>query len=298
MIDSVCDWARVFDGFAEQFVAVYTGDEPLQPAIKTMHVRRLGGDVIEHPLADDFSGARNVALDALDSSCDWALFFDPDERVKDVREMLRSLRSMAGVTHRLGYMFTFINEKPDRTYSVSECIRMSKLASAGKMRMNGRVHEGFSEGIHAMQSDGVEPNIAKAPFRVINRGMALGKQEMDHKLDFYKRLLQLEIAENPTNANALVAMAAQLRHEGDLVGALRCLEDAEVVAGDRSLLVRTEIATWHAAQAYAYYLRALNSVSSNHPDAPLFRKVVSVLGKMIPDDYPHKDTPVLCARKE
>ncbi|HEX3539363.1 MAG TPA: glycosyltransferase family 2 protein [Acidimicrobiales bacterium] len=62
-------------GLADEVVVVDTGSVDVSPAIASRH----GARVVHHPWRDDFSEARNVALDAARGR--WILYLDADERV-------------------------------------------------------------------------------------------------------------------------------------------------------------------------------------------------------------------------
>lgn len=293
---NVIRWRDLTSGLASQFVLGWT--EPRMPGTNSEWspsiMADVGIDMIHAPLnagnGRHFAQARNKAINAIRSAVGdfgWAVFFDPDERfVGDANDALRSLRRMAEANGRWGYMFQAIN--PTRTgMHVSESIRMIKLDPAGLMKMSGRVHESFSGVLRSIQHAGINPDIQMAPFRIINQGLNGTEKEHDEKLARYKELLELELEENPNNVNAMVALAAQLRHEGDLRGALEMLERADVLAGPDAILIRRELAAWHASQALGYQTEIVRSLPNGHSQAEITKPVVRALRELLPPDFPH-----------
>lgn len=289
--NNIARWMDELYGVLDASMLVWTGNAQVPNQLISRLTRFARSTFLKHPLNDHFASARNVGIEELFSQpkggrLGWALFFDPDEWLMDPLEDSRTLVNMAGGSGSWGYLFQVLNHTPDGPH-ISESIRMSRLDSLGVMRMSGRVHESFSPVLQTLQAAGISPNIQKAPFLIGHSGMGIPRGKMEAKLQKYKRLLELEVEESPLNAGAWTALAAQLRHEGSLLGALECLERADSIAGDNSIFIRRELAAWHIAQAYAYHLESVRGVSQSHSGRSVAKAAMDKLRGMLPPAYPH-----------
>lgn len=125
--------------FAGEVVVVDTGSRDRTTGI----ARELGAKVLSFPWQDDFSLARNVALQA--ASCEWILSLDADEFLE-----ARSLPALAVAIDRpcLAQMVTIDlvgadeTGEPIRSFSSLRLFRRDE-----RIRFRGRVHEGVAKSL-------------------------------------------------------------------------------------------------------------------------------------------------------
>lgn len=300
--EDVARWLDELHGLLDETALVWTGawtdedyaappEEPhaTGPAPDLLEIGMLhGAAFVRHPLADDIAGARNAGLDALSREHDgltWGLFFDPDEWLADPIVDCRALRRMAESSRR-GWLVQAVNHTQDGPPSVSDSLRMSALVPA--MRMNGRVHESFSDAIKAYQATGKHPRIGYAPFALQHRGMALGTERTADKLDAYERLLRLELADRPRDPGAWVSLGWHFANDGHPIEAEECLRRAVDCAGTSYLPFR-ELAIVRLREARALFDACVERLAPAHPYTKHAQQIAAWLHENAPDatEMPH-----------
>lgn len=277
----VARWLDEVYGLIDTAVLVWTSTEPVAPAFTDL-ASRYGATIVAHPLGEHLARARNAGIDLLrGEGLSWALFFDPDEWLADPHADARAIRRCAEST-RWGWLLNVANlGEAGRAPTVSDSIRMSRLDPQGKMRMNGRVHEGFDLALQALLDEGISPRVLFFPFMLQHRGMALGRERTREKLAKYEALLRLELAENPTNPGAWVSLGWSYENSGHSAHARECLERAVACAGQSYLPFR-ELGIVHAREAIALFEAASARLSSAHPYAARCREVIALLTEAAP----------------
>lgn len=253
------------------------------------HLTRLahlyGAEWRHQPLDHDLASARNAGIQALDAyrgqGLGWALFLDPDEHFTNDYTPLRALRSMAEVSRGWGWMFRFANILGGGGASYSESIRMFRLDPEGIMRMSGRVHEGFDRAFETLRSRGEHPGIKYAPFKMTHLGLAKTDEQIAAKLDLYRTMLRLELADNPYSPGAWTSLGMQYLNDGDDDRALACYERGILCAGT-SYLPFKEAAYWHLRRAKAYLGEAMRLTVKGHPVRTAMEPLATSLGEMVP----------------
>lgn len=209
-----------------------------------------GAEWVHHELDNDLAGARNAGIQALaehQPSLAWAWFMDPDEWLSHPMPDARAVRRMAD-SFRWGWLMQVANYHRDAAPTVSDSVRISRLDPDGVMRMDGRVHESFTQAMMALQAKGVHPRLVYAPFVVQHRGGAFDADRMREKLDLYEGMLRLELADNPHNAGAWVSLGWHYFNDGHEDQGVECYRRALACAG-RSYLPYREMAYHHLRAA-------------------------------------------------
>lgn len=221
-----------------------------------------GAEWVYQPLNDDLATARNAAIDALHGTpgMGWGYFVDPDEHAPYYAPVM--LRRMAETTDVWGWMLTFRNPHADGSYSTSESVRMHRLDSQGRMRMNGRVHETFGAAVKRLSEAGYTGVLRHAPQQLVitNTGLTGTPEQTQEKFDRYRRMLELELRDNPGNAGAWVSLGLYWANEGYRAVALECF--------NRGMLVSTsEYLPWQeAALEYMRIARGFLAVAHDRMD--------------------------------
>lgn len=199
-----------------------------------------GVEWVQQPLNDNLAQARNAAIDALHGTpgMGWGLFFDPDEYAPANAPV--ALRRMAEVTDAWGWLFRFRNNYADGRFNVSESVRMHRLDTEGRMRMNGRVHESFQVATKKLVDDGYGRVIRVAPDEMtyLNVGLAGSPDAMQDKLDRYARLTAMELADDPKNPGAWVTLGLYWLNEGHRAVAMECFARGMMLADTEYLPFR------------------------------------------------------------
>lgn len=197
-----------------------------------------GVEWVHHPLADSLSDARNAGIRALHGTpgMGWALFLDPDEHLPQLAPV--NLRQMAEAIDAWGWLFRFVNRHADGGGNQSESVRMSRLDPEGRMMMNGRVHESFQRAVDGLLAEGYGSILRVAPFVTMNVGLALSSEEMDAKLERYRRLAELDLRDDPYQSGPWTSLGLYWLNEGCDAAAMECFGRAMACAGSGYLAFR------------------------------------------------------------
>ena len=235
--------------------------------------------IVHHPLRDNLAAARNAGIDALseNKSLTWAWFVDPDEWFDKPLHDAQAMRRMAESV-RYGYLVQTCNYRQSGPPSVSDSVRISRLLPT--IRMDGRVHEGFSDAWKRLQAAGIHPRLVYAPFMVQHRGMAFSADRMREKLEKYEHLLRLELADKPENPGAWTSLAMHLMNDGHKDLAVECLRRGVACAGTSYLPYR-ELAYWHLREAQALLDQSIDRLSEGHQWYKMAAELQRVLRKHV-----------------
>ena len=183
-----------FKGLAEEVVIVDTGsiDDTIAVA------ESLGARVVRHEWRDDFSAARNAGFDA--ATGEWVFALDADEHLlPDSREEVKRLTAVEDPAQ--GYLVT----RRDVTQGgVSEMMFFRLGRRDLNRRLVGRIHEHFEPPLTQVQKSGIV---------IQHEGYARGNLEA--KLRRNVRLLEMELADRPTQPYYLADLAHSYRQLGD-----------------------------------------------------------------------------------
>jgi glycosyltransferase involved in cell wall biosynthesis len=223
---------RSLEGVVDEVVVVDTGSMDASVEI----ARSLGARVHQQPWADDFSRARNAALDR--ASGRWILYIDADERLRPVARSAveRLLADPKAVAYRL-LLHPFRRSTPYREYRL--------WRNDPRIRFQGVIHEKVMPAIEAMA--------AAEGGRVADCELALdhvgydGDQARKHSRNL--PLLRSQLAAEPDNAFNWRHLAAVLSALGRAEEAEHALERAVEVARASAEPDR------HASLAYADLVR-------------------------------------------
>lgn len=262
-VDDVARWLDLAVGICDESVLVWTSDAA--PTEEWLTVARLfGAQLVHHPLKDNLAAARNAGIHALHQrgGLTWAWFVDPDEWFDKPLHDARAMRLMAQDT-RYGFLVQTCNYRRGEAPSVSDSVRVSRLDADGMIRMDGRVHEGFSDAWKRLQAKGIHPRLVYAPFVVQHRGMSFSPEKMRAKLDKYERLLRLELADRPDSPGAWVSLGWHYFNDGAPDEGVECFRRAVDCAG-QSYLPYRELAYWHLREAQKLVAASMDRLAPSH----------------------------------
>ena len=237
---------------------------------------------VHEPLNDNLSNARNAGIDALHGTTGmgWGFFFDPDEHLPANAAV--GLRRMAEVTDAWGWLFRFVNQYADGGSNLSEAVRMHRLDERGIMRMSGRVHESFERATRYLVEQGYGRVIRKSPdaMVMINSGLALEPSKLQAKLDRYRRLVELDLRENPINPGGWTTLGLFWGNEGYNMVAMECFSRGMVCATGQFLPFQ-EAGTAYLRLARLCYAEAGERMGG-HERGEVARAVVDFIDKAAP----------------
>ncbi len=174
------DCLRSVRGVADEIVVVDTGSRDATRQIAVAH----GALVYDFPWRDDFSAARNHALDR--ATGDWALYIDADERVHGLDGP--SLRAQLSDPGLVASTVRFHPRTGFTAYPEHRLFRRDR-----RIRFAGAIHETMLPAIKAL--------VAAGAGRIGTSGLTIDHVGYDgdqsHKLDRNEQLLRKQIAADP-----------------------------------------------------------------------------------------------------
>ena len=242
---------------ADQIVLVDTGSTDWTTSI----AGRFGAEIYKFKWCDDFSAARNAALEK--ATGDWVLMLDADEELPaDQQEkLLKLLRDPKAVAYRLPMI-----DKGHEEAGVSHVPRLFRNAPG--LFYVGRVHEQVFSSVEVRRTEwGLENLFGDAT--LLHHGYTKEMVTSRDKIARNLRLLEMAVEEMPGEPNLLMNLGLELMrtgrtHEGlenyeAAFEAMGRLPKAQVVPELRESLV-TQFATHlAAAKRFADVVRVLTS---------------------------------------
>ena len=190
-------------GLADQIVVVDTGSSDRTIEIAREH----GAEVFHFQWCDDFSAARNAALEH--ATCDWVLALDADEQLPaDSHEPLRQLmQDKSAIAWRLP-----ITDVGREDEGCSYVPRLFRNASA--LFYVGRIHEQIFSSLEVRRQQwGLENRLGNAPLR--HHGYCREVVKDRDKVQRNLRLLEQAVAEMPDEPNLLMNYGLELARSGE-----------------------------------------------------------------------------------
>jgi GT2 family glycosyltransferase/tetratricopeptide (TPR) repeat protein len=159
---------------------------------------------------NDFAKARNKLKSK--STADWILYLDPDEIMHPAfpKTLQRLIEDDVD-----GFLFTFENHHEKGAPTYSDSIRLFKNRKEFKFR--SPVHENLDD---AFKSD--RYRIAQLPWTVIHLGATAGYKTETKTIQYYEKLNERAIRENPDSPLAHFNMALCHLHRKDNLTARNC----------------------------------------------------------------------------
>jgi tetratricopeptide (TPR) repeat protein len=187
------DCLKSIAGELDEIVVVDTGSADNTPEI----ARQYGAEVIERAWADDFSDARNCALDH--ASCDWILYIDADERLS-----VPEPGALRRAIDRDDAAACWVMFQPRVKFTCYHELRLFRRDP--RIRFRGAIHETVHPAVDAVcRSDGLK--IVAADVRLDHLGY-----EGDLARKYHRNLpiLQRAVAEYPQRVFLWADMAQAL----------------------------------------------------------------------------------------
>jgi hypothetical protein len=293
--ESAEDYARTFDqlyGVVDAIVIVWTSEAEI-PSDLARVFHHFGVIVIRHLLNDDLCGARTAGIDHLRGlaradgtpAINWALFLDPDEHFH-VRFPVE-VRRMAQSGDTFAWLFRFQNQHADGSASPSEAMRMVRIDlyddnEQPLLYLSGRVHESFEESVRRLSDAGIRNIVRVCPSTLLNTGLNLTPEQMQAKLDRYRRLLELDLQDDPKRGPSWVSLGLYWDEMGAPVTAQECFRRAVAVAAPSMFLAHRELGLSLIRMGAPYIVEAANRLPAGHPMRVRLEEFISALGDYAP----------------
>lgn len=215
---------RSVKGIADEVIVADTGSTD-----RTVEVAAgLGAKVSTIKWQDDFSAARNFALDQ--AAGDWILWLNPDEELVPV--VRPNLDALLNRDSALAYLLR-VQELPqaNRPHLFSETLQPRLFRRRPDLRFQGRLHPSFSPPLDELaRRDGKEIPLAD----VVIRHHAYLSTLSEDKLRWAVRLLEKELQDRPGQFHYLIEYGRALLRLNDPKGHEVLAEAAEQVKRARN----------------------------------------------------------------
>lgn len=219
-----------YASIVREFVICDTGSTDSTKEVLT----QAGIPFFEKPFNDDFSEIRNELIKR--SKSDYILHVDADEmpEPKFLEKIIGMLNSGPDLC-----MSSMKTQQKDGKFAVVKLPRIFK--NDGRFYYYGRVHETLDKSIGEAKT----PSVIDGNLEVFNPGLLIENTKLRTKLDFYGRLLEMEIADHPDNVKSHFELALHYRNCGKVDDAIRLLERCIVLKPDFAK-AKFELALIHA----------------------------------------------------
>jgi len=227
--------------------------------------------LIYHGKLTDFSKARNKAIKAVNTR--WILMMDPDETFEDRHSDLIEIRRMMDA-NLYGWCFPIVNLEKGGQYQITEVVRLFRKIP--ELYYSGKVHEGLDRSRRLAEEKGLKITWGQSPVRIIHKGFLKDDSTMQQKYEFYDRLLDEELEENPDNAVALFAKAMNYLNDGNEEKGREFLERAAMTS-KRFYNPRLELAFYHLRLARRWLEYTYDCLPEHHNLRQIVQAMISWL---------------------
>ncbi len=216
-------------GLANQIVVLDTGSTD-----RTVEIAKASGaEVHQFNWCDDFSAARNAALEH--ATGDWILMLDADEELP--ADQHANLKKDFSNADALAYRLPLVNvgQNDGRSF-VPRLFR-----NAPGVHFYGRIHEQvFSSLLPYCKAWGMKTELGTA--QLLHHGYTKEIEKDRNKVERNLRLLKLAVEERPNDANLVMNLGLELVRSGELhEGLARYAEAFELMSGQKPAEIVPEL---------------------------------------------------------
>ena len=265
--EDVARWLDWMHGLVDATSIAWTNDLSERSQAVASLLELFGGQLWiteDHGAERNFAGWRNTAINGLENAapqCAWGVFIDPDEWVEHPVLDLLGFRRCVETSSRFAYLVSFQNHRGGGIATPSQCVRLHRLRHG--LRMRGRVHESFGDGLARLQEVYRRRGVARAPFKLQNRASSEPGAGAE-KMALYAQLIREELAENPRSCSHWIQLGWQYAAEGHHRHALECFDHAVEVSSDTTLLSWLERGMLHLRRSWADLEQAIRRLPPEH----------------------------------
>ncbi|UZQ83487.1 glycosyltransferase [Thermoanaerobacter sp. RKWS2] len=248
----------------DEIVVVDTGSKD-----KTVEIAKsFGAKVIHAKWEDDFSKARNVAIE--NATSDWILFLDADEEIR--KEDVSKIRPLLNDDTVEAYIFKFINYGGTNVANgLTEVHYNFRLfRNNGKLKYIYPIHENLRN-----VEENRLPIFKKADVTILHYGYLLETRIEKNKTEKYIRLISKYLEEHPDDKFQHGNLAVEYYNAKEYHKALKHLliatKGMNVNSPSATRLIRYLIATYTALKDYDTALKIANDAKAFYIDIPDFK---------------------------
>ncbi|WP_296972218.1 glycosyltransferase [Tepidanaerobacter sp. EBM-38] len=248
----------------DEIVVVDTGSKDRTAEI----AESLGARVIHEKWQDDFSKARNTAIEHAKS--DWILFMDADEEVK--KEDVAKILPLLNDDTIEAYTFKFVNYGGSNVSDDFAQIHYNfKLfRNNGKLKYVYPIHENLKN-----VADDREPIYKKADITILHYGYLSEIRIEKNKTQRYIKMISDYLLEHPNDMFQHVNLGVEYFNAGEYRKAIKHLMIAQKALNNNPpLMIRTLmylISAHSALKEYEQALSLINYAAARYPQVPDFR---------------------------
>ena len=244
-------------GLAQQIVVVDTGSTDRTLEIAREH----GAEIYSFAWHDDFSAARNVALEH--ATGDWILMLDADEELPAARHdhLLTDIKQ----SEAIGIRLPLVNQGQEAS---GQSFVPRLFRNAPGVFYHGRIHEQVFPSLVALgKAWGLPIGLGSA--QILHHGYSKEMIQDRSKIERNLRLLRLAVEENPGDANLAMNFGLELVRSGDLPAGIEKYRAAfelmsaqtpgEVVPELREVLLTQFTSQLYKVRAHEEVVRVLSS---------------------------------------
>ncbi|MDN5316594.1 MAG: hypothetical protein PWR08_718 [Thermoanaerobacterium sp.] len=250
----------------DEIVVVDTGSKD-----KTVEVAKSFGEkvkVINAKWEDDFSKARNIAIE--NATSDWILFLDADEEIK--KEDVGKIRPLLSDDTVEAYILKFINYAgTNSSNGLTEIhYNLRLFRNNGKLKYIYPVHENLRN----IEENRV-PVFRNADVTILHYGYLSETRIEKNKTERYIKLISRYLEEHPDDKFQHGNLAVEYFNAGNYNKALKHLliatKGMDVNSYAATRLLRYLISTYSALKDYDTALRIINDAKAYYVDVPDFK---------------------------
>ncbi|WP_434577705.1 glycosyltransferase [Thermoanaerobacterium thermosaccharolyticum] len=250
----------------DEIVVVDTGSKD-----KTVEIAKSFGEkvkVINAKWEDDFSKARNIAIE--NASSDWILFLDADEEIK--KEDVGKIRPLLSDDTVEAYILKFVNYAgTNSSNGLTEIhYNLRLFRNNGKLKYIYPVHENLRN----IEENRV-PVFKKADVTILHYGYLSETRIEKNKTERYIKLISRYLEEHPDDKFQHGNLAVEYFNAGNYNKALKHLliatKGMDVNSYAATRLLRYLISTYSALKDYDTALRIINDAKAYYVDIPDFK---------------------------
>jgi len=247
--------------YVDEMIVVDTGSRDRTPEI----ARELGAKVIESQWRDSFSAARNTSLEQ--ATGDWVFWMDADDVLPpESGEALRQAVAGAG-DEVLGFVAQVRCPPGPGEFGATVVDHVKLFRNRPDLRFELRIHEQI---LPSIRRGGGE--IAPAPITVLHQNYDCSAEGQRRKRERDRRLLALDLAENPEHPFVHFNAGMTAVHEGDYERAVHHLRQSIQLAEPHESHVRKAYAlltsSYRAQRMMEEALLACQEGRTHYPDDP------------------------------
>jgi len=238
--------------------------------------QRYTNKIYDFKWCDDYSKIRNFAINK--ATCPWIFYADPDENYKV--KQLGQFETMVRTENAIGFIFLVFNYRGDRSKpTLSESLRLFR--NFPELKFTGLVHETLDEAIAKYMKKNPGKIVGLSPIPMFHWGFVKGSKERAEKLNYYRKLDEKQLRENPKDCRPYYNLAVHLLEEkGKKLEGVALLQKAMELS-PTFYQPRRELGLYYLREAQAQFAAGLKILPPGHPFHDFQKRAVQWIGNFL-----------------